>query len=307
MIILAAAIILMLSGNGIILKSRQAKNETDDKSIEELATMGYSEALLKGYNTIEDLEREVLKYLQDVNADIEPYNIKVNRYGLSVTKKVTNPYDKNGWDIAYVSNGGVWNDTPIEKGNKAEGDIVAKIYKRNEILDMSTSGLPVANSNAYHIVIEGHGEIPSLSNVDVTPWIGHAWAKPALAWYMELTKNGITSLNPGIYPYISKVIICDGITNIGDDLCWMCVSLEEVIICEGVKSIGESVFENCTSLKSITIPSSITDISDSAFNNCPNLSDIYYGGDQKQWSEISIDNSDSLLTSSNIHYNSKMN
>lgn len=300
MIILAAAIILSLSSNGIIGKANKAKNDTDSKSIEELANVGYSEALMKGYNSEEELEREVSEYLAGKGIDVKPYSIEVTKDGLKIIKKGTNPYDSNGWDLAYVSNNGTWNDTPITKGNIAEGDIIAKFYKQESVLDMGTSGLPVSDSNAYHIVFEGSGAIPNLSDVSSTPWVGYAWAKPALAWYEDLQDDGKTELNPGVYPYITKVIICNGITAIGDDLCWMSISLEDVVIAEGVTSIGESVFENCSNLKQITLPSTLENISACAFENCPNLSDVYYRGSEEQWQKISVDNNNDCLLSATI-------
>ena len=51
-------------------------------------------------------------------------------------------------------------------------------------------------------------------------------------------------------------------------------SLEEVILCEGVTEIGDGAFGGCENLKEITIPSSVTKIGESAFVHCRSLTQI---------------------------------
>ena len=72
---------------------------------------------------------------------------------------------------------------------------------------------------------------------------------------------------------------------------------------DGVTAIGEGVFRLCA-LTGVTIPASVTTIGVDAFRACPKLTDVYYGGTEDQWADISIGNFNDPLTGANIHYNS---
>ena len=73
---------------------------------------------------------------------------------------------------------------------------------------------------------------------------------------------------------IKKVIIEDGITQIGDDAFHNCSNLQDIEIPEGITSIGSGAFEGCSSLESIEIPESVTSIGSSAFYRCSSLKSI---------------------------------
>ena len=73
---------------------------------------------------------------------------------------------------------------------------------------------------------------------------------------------------------ITKVVIENGVTNIGDMAFTDCKSLTSITIPDSVTSIGYGAFYGCTSLTSITIPDSVTSIVDSAFEGCTSLTSI---------------------------------
>ena len=73
---------------------------------------------------------------------------------------------------------------------------------------------------------------------------------------------------------IIKVIIEDGVANIGYGAFYNCRSLTSITIPDSVTSIGASAFEYCTSLTSIIIPDSVTSIGNWAFAECYNLESI---------------------------------
>ena len=89
-------------------------------------------------------------------------------------------------------------------------------------------------------------------------------------------------------------------------------TLEEVVIEEGVVNISENAFyksgEGYISLKKMTFPSTLKIISKDALAGCKNLTDIYYNGTEKNWKNISVDNSTStgtankILNTATIHY-----
>ena len=72
---------------------------------------------------------------------------------------------------------------------------------------------------------------------------------------------------------IKKVVIPDGVTNIGDSVFYG-TGLTAVKIPDSVTSIGAYAFQTCKDLKSVTIPDSVTRIGNYAFSGCESLSSV---------------------------------
>ena len=84
-----------------------------------------------------------------------------------------------------------------------------------------------------------------------------------------------TAVNKTPWGYnIKKVIIEDGVTQIGRCAFASCRRLTEVTIASSVVSIGFEAFKNCELLEKISLPDSVTDIAEEAFSGCKNLSEI---------------------------------
>ena len=73
---------------------------------------------------------------------------------------------------------------------------------------------------------------------------------------------------------IKKVIIMDGVTNIGQYAFYDCKSLTTVTIPNSVISIGDYAFVGCSGLTSVTISNSVTSIGRSTFHFCEALTSI---------------------------------
>ena len=73
---------------------------------------------------------------------------------------------------------------------------------------------------------------------------------------------------------IKKVVIKNGVTNIGDDAFFGCSGLTSVTIPNSVKSIRYSAFSGCSGLTSVTIPNSVTYIGVDAFFGCSGLTSV---------------------------------
>ena len=73
---------------------------------------------------------------------------------------------------------------------------------------------------------------------------------------------------------ITKCIIPNSVTSIGDNAFWRCESLKEITIPNSVTSIGKWTFWNCKSLTSITIPNSVRYV----FSRCVSLKDVIFKG-----------------------------
>ena len=70
---------------------------------------------------------------------------------------------------------------------------------------------------------------------------------------------------------ITKVVIEDGVTTIGEYAFDACSSLESVEISNSVIKIGESAFSNCPALASVVIPSGVEVFGNAAFYGCTGL------------------------------------
>lgn len=73
---------------------------------------------------------------------------------------------------------------------------------------------------------------------------------------------------------ITKVIVEEGVTSIGDEAFNGCGNLMEITIPDGVTKIGGSAFHECRRLKSIKLPDTVTSIGESAFYRCSDLESI---------------------------------
>ena len=80
---------------------------------------------------------------------------------------------------------------------------------------------------------------------------------------------------------ITKVIIEDGVENIGCYAFYGCGNLSEVEFSESVVYIGEESFSDCISISEITIPESVLEIGEHAFYNCENLESLNIQGGVK--------------------------
>jgi hypothetical protein len=106
--------------------------------------------------------------------------------------------------------------------------------------------------------------------------------------------DGVTSIGSTAFSYctsLSSIDIPGSVTSIGVYAFQYCTSLESVTFEEGVTFITPSMFSYCEALEEVTIPYSVTDISWNVFYECTALTDVYYGGTQGEWDDISINES----------------
>ena len=97
----------------------------------------------------------------------------------------------------------------------------------------------------------------------------------------DLPKAALHSLNG-----LTSVTIGDGVTSMGEQVCFYLQSLEKVVIGNGITSIEEESFFGCASLKSVTIGKNVTYIATGAFMGCRALTDINYNGTKDEWQKI---------------------
>ena len=73
---------------------------------------------------------------------------------------------------------------------------------------------------------------------------------------------------------VTKYILGEGVTSIGNVAFLGCSGLTSVVIPNSVTNIGVSAFSGCSGLTSIEIPNSVTSIGDYAFSGCSGLTSI---------------------------------
>ena len=89
-----------------------------------------------------------------------------------------------------------------------------------------------------------------------------------------LENSSNKSILDGFTSSISKIVLPNTISKIGNYAFNNCSTLASINIPDGVKTIGADAFDGCTGLESITIPNGIIIIEGYAFNNCLSLASI---------------------------------
>lgn len=96
--------------------------------------------------------------------------------------------------------------------------------------------------------IDGEGEMRDFDYINI-PWFNR--------------KNDIT-----------KVLISDGVQNIGEYSFNEFTNLSEIIMPDSIIKIGQDSFSNCSSLTQLLIPNNVTEIGNYAISNCSNLIEV---------------------------------
>ena len=102
-----------------------------------------------------------------------------------------------------------------------------------------------------------------------------------------------------------KVTFGDSVERIPNCIFQDCPGLTSVTIGSSATTIGHYAFNRCTGPTSIKIPESMTNIGYMAFSGCTGLADVYYGGSERQWNAITIDDGNDRLLQANRHCEGK--
>ena len=131
----------------------------------------------------------------------------------------------------------------------------------------------------------------------------------AFAYCFKLTSitipDNVTTISTCAFLWCSNltsVSIGKNVTNIGGNAFQDCQNLTSITMPDTVTEIGVLAFSGCSRLKNITIPNSVTKIIYAAFKDCYSLTDVYYGGSENEWNEITIGNSNEPLLNATKHY-----
>lgn len=73
---------------------------------------------------------------------------------------------------------------------------------------------------------------------------------------------------------IKRVVIEEGVTNIGEQAFRLCSNIDEVVIPDSVTDIGKGAFAFCSSLIKVNIPENVTVLHMATFSGCTSLKEI---------------------------------
>ncbi len=190
----------------------------------------------------------------------------------------------------------------VAEGNISTGDHIGKVHWGRAI-----SKEEVMRTTSHYITRYPENYIPP-DDPEANVSIANGTLDGGLKW--NLTKAGTLSISgtgampdfggTGDQPWIEnsdkirKVVIGDGVTNIGSCAFWNCGVLG-VVISPSVTTIGNSAFRG-SSIISVTIPSNVKTIGDSAFRECKNLSAVTFSEGLETISQNAFRSCESLTT-----------
>ena len=102
--------------------------------------------------------------------------------------------------------------------------------------------------------------------------------------------------------YIKKVVVNEGITNVGAQIFKGCTNINEVILPEGLISIASGSFHGCSSLININFPNTLVSIGNYAFF-ATLIQEIIYNGTEEEWSLITFGTNNDAITISKVIMN----
>ena len=314
LILAGVSINLVLDNNGIIAKSKDARNSAIESDEKEKVEMAYVSAALKKLGdtvTAEELQEELDSSVGTGKTDVTTngedtlnvlfsdteHNFNVDEGKVEKAKPITNNYGED-WEVAWTYTNGVWSNQ-INRGEKAEGDVVAKFYKtgnrvKPDGFTWRDTGdvFTFEEGDEYRLVVEGNGPIGDLGTAEGTN------ITSAFAWFLQSAMYMKGATDTCIMPYVKELVICNGITsignyafcgassleklsiantvtNIGDFAFLYDINLENVKLPNKIESIGRNAFRE-TKIQNITIPSGVKKLSEGIFMNCSNLARIKF-------------------------------
>ena len=119
----------------------------------------------------------------------------------------------------------------------------------------------------------GTGEMPNYTFGNTAPWHSHKDAVVRIVVGEGVANIGDYAFEK--YTELTSVTFSETVKHIGAYAFFCCSGLTSVALPEGLESIGYRSFHYCTGLQSVTIPGSVTIIRHEDFAGCRNLKEIY--------------------------------
>ena len=126
--------------------------------------------------------------------------------------------------------------------------------------------------SAGTLTISGTGKMTNWSSPNDVPWYSNRDNIKKV-----IIEDGVTNIGSSAFYFcknMTSVTIPKSITNIENSAFYFCTSLTFVVISENVTSIGTYAFASCTNMTSVMIPNGVTNIGSHAFDNCDSLTAV---------------------------------
>lgn len=128
-------------------------------------------------------------------------------------------------------------------------------------------------NSAGTLTISGSGDMYEYyCDGNNAPWFSHREEITKI-----VIKNGVTSIGEWAFQSCSNLVsvtIPSSVTSIGWYAFWYCSSLTSINIPSSVSYLGGDAFSGCTSLTSVKIPDGVTSIENETFYNCYALTSV---------------------------------
>lgn len=174
-----------------------------------------------------------------------------------------NYYDPDEWTMAWTySKQNGWSSTITDHNTNFPGDILAKLYEVGE---------------EYHLTIEKIGEsgamgfLANTGNGNNEYKLASIKESIKLAGYRPFSPQAWRTVN-STYDKLTKVVIKDGVTNVGEFAFRGYSKLKIVVLPESVDTIESYAFYGCSSLTDIDL-SNVETIKNDALYGCTSLAD----------------------------------
>ncbi len=115
--------------------------------------------------------------------------------------------------------------------------------------------------------------------------------------YCNFTDETATEI---VFPsYIGKLSVTELDFNFEID---SVAPVKSLVLPENLSRIDSFVFYDFKDLESVTISENTTYIGYGAFAGCDNIKDVYYGGTEEQWADVTINEANQCLKNATIHF-----
>ena len=212
-------------------------------------------------------------------------NVTWSYSGGVLTIQGTGPMDDYGWDddlnFAMPSWSGLRNK--IRTANIGDGVTSIGSYAFEEYPNLTRVTIPDSVTTIGDFAFNGCRRLPAVT-----------------------IPNSVTTIGQDAFQLcgsLTAVTIPDSITVIGRGA-FSGSGLTAVTIPDGVSLIDMGAFSFCESLTEAVIPDSVVSIGDTAFYECASLTDVYYGGSELQWEQLTVGGNNQPLSSAAIHCDS---
>ena len=171
----------------------------------------------------------------------------------------------------YPENNPTWTEDVLQN---YDGNITWVPYTAINLVDSGTCGTDVRweLTDDGVLTVSGTGSMANYTTNAKVPWAGYASQITRL-----VIGDGITFIGNRTFAGLSNltdVTIPNSVTSIGEAAFSTCSALEHIDLPENLTSIGRYAFNYCTKLISITLPEGLTSISEGTFYACRKLESV---------------------------------